>query len=154
QRLAPQIHSHLRYGPRLGGSTMTQKDYTSLPWRLLRAFGVVYIVLIGVFAIEELQRRQKAVEVFQAQENELAAALAALGDGAGERAEQHRKELDADRTRIRNLRARVNSLILVGARGEGTLSQLMCELIRAKNPSVQCSTKRGWLEEIPAQVTL
>src|SRR5262245_17609470 len=114
--------------------------------RILRGLGIVYIALVGIFAIEELQRRERLLGVIANREGEVAALLAGpIGaqaplatperrgadpaaallanpvDSQAPQVPSHRRALADERVRLQGLRVRLVSLILGGTiqRAEG-----------------------------------
>ncbi len=106
------------------------------PGRLIRGFAIVYIALIGILAIEELQRRDKVLALLTARENELAAALAPNTNADDPR----RLELEKERREIQGLRARTTTLIVGGSIQPKTrpLKDILCELTKVRASSVTC----------------
>lgn len=111
--------------------------------RFARGFAVAYIALIGILAIEELQRRDKVLALISARENEVAAALALIGSSQEARVAEQRATLEQQREKLRALRTRVTSLILVGPlRPENKvpvdLKLISCQLAALDDPSLAC----------------
>jgi hypothetical protein len=121
--------------------------------RILRAAGIVYIALIGIFAIEELQRREDALKVLERREATVAASLAILGSpslgGAANPATEELRTQHAQELRLlAGLRARLTALILSGAIRTSTakvdtIRAIQCELAAFTNPMLRCDRLDG-----------
>jgi hypothetical protein len=91
------------------------RDADWLPWQWGRVLGVVYIALIGIFAIEELNGRNETMRLLLAEESRIAAQAA--GDGPS-------------RSLLHGVRQRLVSLIVSGSPDSVlTLRELHCELV-------------------------
>ncbi|MFO0570967.1 MAG: hypothetical protein U0263_35360 [Polyangiaceae bacterium] len=119
--------------------------------RFLRAFGIIYIALIGVFAIEELQRREKVLATINARERELGADLATLGSAQGDQAIGKRASLESEARILRALRVRTTALILGGAVHTangipGTVKAILCEYSATASAEIRCggSDAKWW----------
>ncbi|WP_437573790.1 hypothetical protein [Sorangium sp. So ce887] len=109
-------------------------------WRVLRGLAIIYIAFIGILAIEELQRREKVLAVLTARDNEIAAALAVMGDDRGEASNPQKEVLDRERTKLQGLKARMTTLILGGSMRPNTrpLKEILCELAATRSVEVTC----------------
>lgn len=135
-------------------------------WRLLehlfRGVGIAYIALIGIFAIEELQRREKVLATIIQRQVEVAAALSMLNTAQGDAAVNRRTTLEREAAALRGLHGRTTALILGGAiRPEkgppGTIKAVLCELTALASPEITCGNPQAeaWsLREILATVAL
>lgn len=135
--------------------------------------GVLMIGLTGIFAIEELQRRDKLLTVLAARENEIAALLTTVGDGDVALRDHLRRE----RRQIGALRTQVVALVLGGrlvtvqgdkAVPSPTLKVIVCELValerasavNAPTPAVdpslagQCTEPEGTARDLIATLFL
>ncbi|WP_437477106.1 hypothetical protein WME75_27610 [Sorangium sp. So ce1014] len=108
--------------------------------RVLRGLAIIYIAIIGILAIEELQRREKVLAVLTARDKELAAALAVMGDDRGEASNTQKEVLDRERTKLQGLKARITTLILGGSIRPNTrpLKEILCELAATRSVEVTC----------------
>jgi hypothetical protein len=111
--------------------------------RLARGFAVAYIALIGILAIEELQRRDKVLALISARQNEVAAGLALLGSSQEARVAEQRATLEQQRSKLHALRTRVTSLILVGPlrpekKAPVDLKLISCQLAELDDPTLSC----------------
>lgn len=126
-------------------------------------FGVIYIALIGIFAVAELQRREKLLAVVVERETAVSAALAALNTTNDPSAESKRASLDKERATLAGLHARLVTLIIVGppqqATGpSGTLKGIACDLTAMDDPTIVCAAsstaRKSSLREIAATLAL
>jgi hypothetical protein len=136
------------------------KQPSSRWWRVLWCAGIVYIAAIGIFAIEELKRRESTLELLKEREKDVAAALATLGGAAGPNAEKRRDELERQQATLRDLRTRLTALMLGGSvKSEGvaqsTVRQILCELTFVEKEHANCPEgTRGLDRDIAATIVL
>ncbi|HEX6271820.1 MAG TPA: hypothetical protein VFZ53_02215 [Polyangiaceae bacterium] len=124
-------------------------------WRVLWGTGIVYIAAIGVFAIEELKRRDDALALFRAAIHETASAAVASGAADGAKAAKSRRELE----KLRELESRLTALIVTGSvrpmnKGDGTLRVLMCEFSALADEKARCDVARGGVRDVFGYVVL
>jgi hypothetical protein len=116
---------------------------TSLLGNIFRGIGIAYIALIGILAIEELQRRESILTSIVKREGDVQTALSLLGDSQEKRVTDKRAALEGERDKLRALRAHTNALVLVGPlrpdnRTPIALKQISCELAKLDDPALAC----------------
>jgi len=124
-------------------------------WRIFFGCGIVYIALIGIFAIEELQRRQKFHSIVTEREGEVTAALAALGSASDSTSVAKRTELEGTRKKLAAIHARLVALIVVGPaqRGpSGILKGISCDLAALGDSSIRCPTESPGAFSSPREI--
>jgi hypothetical protein len=122
-------------------------------WRLLWGAGIVYIAAIGIFAIEELQRREETRALLRARVSDIAAAVVAVGNGPDSQTAAKRAELERELARTHDLERRLTALIVSGsvrtaAMREGSLRQIICEFTTIDRPTGQCDLGRGTVRDV------
>jgi hypothetical protein len=126
--------------------------------RMFRAAVVVYIAMIGVFAIEELQRREKLVAMMTARETEVTSAIAAITSSQADDAAALRAALEGERHQLHALRVRLTALIIGGTSGpKGAVKAILCGLAQTKNADMTCDEvhPEGWsARELSATLVL
>jgi hypothetical protein len=122
-------------------------------WRLLWGAGIVYIAAIGIFAIEELQRREDTRALLRARVNDVAAAVVAVGHGTGAQTEAKRTALERELAKLHELERRLTALIVTGSvrtvdKPDGSLRQITCEFTAIDGAAGQCDVERGGIRDI------
>lgn len=98
-----------------GGASADRKAKRTKLARVFYALVSVYIVAIGISAVEELNRREKLLTAITAREAEVNALLSTVGKPTTEKSDPGQVSLTLERSRLAALRAQLTSLILVGS---------------------------------------
>src|SRR5262249_20107963 len=96
---------------------------------------IIWIALIGIFAIEQIKVRDGILRGIVAWEAEIASRIALLPPGAPN---QEREFLEADAAELRGIKQRLTTLILTGSMTtEGALPDIQCDLVRLREGAIR-----------------
>lgn len=126
----------------------TQEGRAATNWvgRVLTQLGmlalIIWIALIGIFAIEQIKVRDGLLRRIAARENEIASQKAMRSSSPG--AEQRSREgdpLDEEVAELRGIKERLTALILTGSMTtRGSLPEIECDLVKLESNARPTST--------------